>query len=130
MRRVVVTGIGLVTPLACGADLTWNRLIEGKSGLGPIKSFDATQLSSRVAGEMPRGKYLDGSFNDDDLISNKEKRRMDTFIQYGLLKLLFVNLEFTVFLKLRLFPRPLMIHLRRRRDLGISIVMVLSLARV
>ena len=84
MRRVVVTGIGLVTPLACGADLTWNRLIEGKSGLGPIKSFDATQLSSRVAGEVPRGKYLEGSFNDDDLISNKEKRRMDTFIQYGL----------------------------------------------
>ncbi|HIF58612.1 MAG TPA: beta-ketoacyl-[acyl-carrier-protein] synthase II [Rhodospirillales bacterium] len=84
MRRVVVTGIGLVTPLACGADLTWNRLIEGKSGLGPIKSFDATQLSSRIAGEVPRDKNLAGSFNNDDLISNKEKRRMDTFIQYGL----------------------------------------------
>ena len=54
MRRVVVTGIGLVTPLACGTDLTWNRLIEGKSGLGPIKSFDPSRLSSRIAGEVPR----------------------------------------------------------------------------
>jgi 3-oxoacyl-[acyl-carrier-protein] synthase II len=84
MRRVVVTGIGLVTPLACGTDLTWNRLIEGGSGIGSITSFDASQLSSRIAGEVPRDLGVEGSFNVDDLISSKEQRRMDTFIQYGL----------------------------------------------
>jgi 3-oxoacyl-[acyl-carrier-protein] synthase II len=84
MRRVVVTGIGLVTPLACGTEMTWNRLIEGESGIGPIKSFDASRLSSRIAGEVPRDENVDGNFNVDYLISNKEKRRMDTFIQYGL----------------------------------------------
>ena len=84
MRRVVVTGVGLVTPLACGTELTWNRLIDGGSGIGPIKAFDASRLSSRIAGEVPRDTNVDGDFNVDDLISNKDKRRMDTFIQYGL----------------------------------------------
>jgi 3-oxoacyl-[acyl-carrier-protein] synthase II len=84
MRRVVVTGIGLVTPLACGTDLTWNRLIEGQSGLGPIKSFDPSRLLSRVAGEVPREEGVEGSFIVDDHISSKEQRQMDTFIQYGL----------------------------------------------
>ena len=81
---MVVTGMGLVTPLACGVNLTWNRLIEGKSGVGLIKSFDASELSSRIAGEVPRDPDLDGSFNVDSLLTDKEKRRMDTFIQYGL----------------------------------------------
>jgi 3-oxoacyl-[acyl-carrier-protein] synthase II len=84
MRRVVVTGIGLVTPLACGTDLTWNKLIEGKSGLGPIKSFDPSRLTSRIAGEVPRDEGVDGSFIAENHISTKEQRRMDTFIQYGL----------------------------------------------
>jgi len=84
MRRVVVTGIGLVTPLACGVDLTWERLIDGKSGVDLIKSFDASELSSRIAGEVPRDNNLEGSFDVDKLLSHKEKRRMDTFIQYGL----------------------------------------------
>ncbi|MBT3991657.1 MAG: beta-ketoacyl-ACP synthase II [Rhodospirillaceae bacterium] len=84
MRRVVVTGIGLVSPLACGTDLTWSRLIEGKSGLGPIKSFDPSKLSSRIAGEVPRDEGVEGSFIAEDHISTKEQRRMDTFIQYGL----------------------------------------------
>ncbi len=84
MRRVVVTGVGLVTPLACGADLTWKRLIEGDSGLGPIKSFDASELSSRIAGEVPRGEGTEGSFNEGDFITEKDQRRMDTFIQFGL----------------------------------------------
>ena len=84
MRRVVITGVGLVTPLACGVDLTWKRLIEGNSGLGPIKSFDASGLSSRIAGEVPREEGIEGNFNVKDLISEKEQRRMDTFIQFGL----------------------------------------------
>ena len=84
MRRVVVTGIGLVTPLACGTELTWDRLIKGESGIGPIKSFDASRLSSRIAGEVPRDTNADWDFNVEALISNKDKRRMDTFIQYGL----------------------------------------------
>jgi len=84
MRRVVVTGMGLVTPLACGVDLTWERLIDSKSGVDLIKSFDASELSSRIAGEVPRDNNLEGSFDVDELLSHKEKRRMDTFIQYGL----------------------------------------------
>jgi 3-oxoacyl-[acyl-carrier-protein] synthase II len=84
MRRVVITGIGLVTPLACGAALTWERLIDCKSGVGTIKSFDASELSSRIAGEVPRNNDLEGSFDAEALLNHKEKRRMDTFIQYGL----------------------------------------------
>ncbi len=84
MRRVVVTGIGLISPLACGVDLTWRKLIEGKSGIGPIKSFDPSRLSSRIAGEVPREADVEGSFIVDDYISTKEQRRMDTFIQFGL----------------------------------------------
>ena len=84
MRRVVVTGIGLVTPLACGTELTWERLILGESGIGPIKSFDASRLSSRLAGEVPKDTRIDGNFNVDVLIPKKDKRRMDSFIQYGL----------------------------------------------
>jgi 3-oxoacyl-[acyl-carrier-protein] synthase II len=83
MRRVVVTGIGLVTPLACGTSLTWNRLIEGHSGLANITSFDASRLTSRIAGEVPRGSGINGCFNPKDHISSKEQRKMDIFIQYG-----------------------------------------------
>ena len=68
MRRVVVTGIGLVTPLACGTSLTWSRLIDGQSGIASITSFDATQLSSRIAGEVPRGVGVEGSFNVNGFI--------------------------------------------------------------
>lgn len=83
MRRVVVTGLGLVTPLACGVDKTWERLIAGQSGAGPITKFDASNYASRVACEVKRGDGTDGTFNADDWMPPKEQRRVDDFIVYG-----------------------------------------------
>ncbi len=82
MRRVVVTGVGLVTPLACGVDKTWDRLLAGQSGIAGITRFDASEISCQVAGEVPYGEG-DGDFNPDDWTSSKERKKMDLFIQYG-----------------------------------------------
>ncbi len=84
MRRVVVTGIGAVTPLGCGKDLTWKRLIEGESGIGPIESFDTSDLPAKIAGEVPRGPRADGGFDPDEWVPVKEQRRMDDFIILGI----------------------------------------------
>ena len=84
MRRVVVTGLGLVTPLASGVEETWKRLIAGESGAGPITRFDAKDLSSRIACEVPRGDGTNGTFNPDDWMTAKERRRIDDFILYGI----------------------------------------------
>ena len=59
MRRVVVTGVGLVTPLACGTEQTWSRLLAGDSGINAIETFDVSDIPCRIAGQVPRG---DGSF--------------------------------------------------------------------
>src|SRR5665213_1321809 len=84
MRRVVVTGIGLVTPLACGVEETWSRLIDGKSGAGRIAGFKTDDLATRIACQVPRGDGADGTFNPDQWVDAKEQRRMDDFIIYGL----------------------------------------------
>lgn len=84
MRRVVVTGMGLVTPLGCGVKTTWDRLIAGKSGAGPITKFDASDLTARIACEVKFGAGSDGSFNPDDWMSPKERRRVDDFILFGM----------------------------------------------
>lgn len=84
MKRVVVTGIGLVTPLGSGVDHVWNRLINGESGIRAIKSFDVSDLPAKIGGEVPRGESADGLFDIDEWISPKEQRRMDSFIEYGL----------------------------------------------
>ncbi|WP_372891656.1 beta-ketoacyl-ACP synthase II [Rhodosalinus sp.] len=84
MRRVVVTGLGLVTPLGCGVDTTWSRLLEGRSGAGTITRFDASRLATTYACEVPLGDGSDGSFNSDDWIAPKERRKIDEFIVYGL----------------------------------------------
>lgn len=83
MRRVVVTGLGLVTPLACGVEETWSRLLAGDSGAGPITRFDASQFATRYACEIPRGDGQDGTFNPDDWMEPKEARKVDEFILYG-----------------------------------------------
>ncbi|UWQ21015.1 beta-ketoacyl-ACP synthase II [Jannaschia sp. W003] len=83
MRRVVVTGLGLVTPLACGVEETWRRLIEGQSGAGTITRFDASHLATDYACEVPRGDGSDGTFNPDDWMEPKEARKVDEFILYG-----------------------------------------------
>ncbi|WP_055683807.1 beta-ketoacyl-ACP synthase II [Jannaschia rubra] len=84
MRRVVVTGLGMVTPLACGVEETWRRLIDGQSGAGTITRFDASHLATTYACEIPRGDGSDGTFNPDDWMEPKEQRKVDDFILYGM----------------------------------------------
>lgn len=83
MRRVVVTGLGMVTPLASGVEATWTRLLDGQSGAGPITRFDASSLATTYACEVPRGDGSDGTFNPDDWMEPKEARKVDEFILYG-----------------------------------------------
>jgi len=84
MRRVVITGLGLVTPLGCGVDTTWSRLIAGKSGAGPITRFKVDDLPCRIACDVPRGDGAEGTFNPDQWVDPKEQRRVDDFIVYAL----------------------------------------------
>jgi 3-oxoacyl-[acyl-carrier-protein] synthase II len=84
MRRVVITGLGLVTPLACGVEETWARLIAGRSGASLITKFKTDDLPTKIACQVPRGDGSDGSFNPDQWVDSKEQRRMDDFIIYGL----------------------------------------------
>jgi len=84
MRRVVVTGLGLVSPLGCGVNVTWDRLINGESGIRAIQSFDVSDLPAKIAGQVPQGETADGRFNADDWVSPKDQRRMDTFIVFAL----------------------------------------------
>ena len=84
MRRVVVTGIGMVSPLACGAELTWKRLLDCQSGAGTISRFDASNLATTYACEIPRGDGSDGTFNVNDWVTPKDQKKMDDFIVYGM----------------------------------------------
>ena len=84
MRRVVVTGLGLVTPLASGVELTWQRLLDGVSGAGTITRFDTTGFTTNYACEIPFGDGSDGTFNPDDWMEPKERRKVDDFILYGM----------------------------------------------
>ena len=83
-RRVVVTGLGLVTPLACGVEESWSRLIASKSGAGKITSFETQDLATKIACQVPRGDGTDGTFNPDQWMDPKEQRRVDDFILYGI----------------------------------------------
>ena len=84
MRRVVVTGLGLVTPLACGIEHTWRRLLAGESGIKRIEKFDVSDLPSKVAGQIPRGDGSEGTFDPDDWMEPKEQRKVDDFIVYAM----------------------------------------------
>jgi 3-oxoacyl-[acyl-carrier-protein] synthase II len=84
MRRVVVTGLGLVTPLGVGVEHNWKRLINGESGLSAIQSFDVSDLPAKIAGQVPRGDTASGMFNADDWVPPKDQRKMDTFIIFAL----------------------------------------------
>ena len=84
MRRVVVTGLGIVSPLASGIEETWSRLLAGQSGAGTISRFDASHLATTYACEVPRGDGTDGTFNPDDWMAPKEQRKVDEFILYGM----------------------------------------------
>ncbi|MFO7920616.1 MAG: beta-ketoacyl-ACP synthase II, partial [Nioella sp.] len=84
MRRVVVTGLGIVSPLACGVEATWRRLLAGESGAGTISRFDASHLATDYACEVPVGDGSNGSFNADDWMAPKERRKVDEFILFGM----------------------------------------------
>ena len=84
MRRVVVTGLGMLSPLACGVEATWSRLLAGQSGAGTIRHFDASHLPCQIACEIPLGDGSDDTFNADDWVPAKERRKVDRFITYAL----------------------------------------------
>ncbi len=84
MRRVVVTGLGMVSPLACGVEETWVRLLAGHSAAGPITRFDPVNVLTQYACEIPRGDGTNGTFNPDDWMEPKEQRKVDDFIVYGM----------------------------------------------
>jgi len=83
MRRVVITGLGMVSPLGVGVDVNWTRLIAGESGLGRITNFDPSDMSCQVAGQVPRGDGT-GLFNPDNFIEPKDQKKMDTFIHFAM----------------------------------------------
>jgi 3-oxoacyl-[acyl-carrier-protein] synthase II len=74
----------MVSPLACGVDATWSRLLEGQSGAGPITRFKVDDLPCRIACDVPRGDGADGTFNPDQWVDSKEQRRVDDFITYAI----------------------------------------------
>lgn len=91
MRRVVITGMGLLTPLGAGREISWQRLVAGQSGAGPIEHFKVDDLPARYACLVPRvdgrgggGPDIEGSFDPDKTMSPKEQRRVDDFILYGM----------------------------------------------
>jgi 3-oxoacyl-[acyl-carrier-protein] synthase II len=84
MRRVVVTGLGLVTPLGCGTDATWSRLLQGRSGARRVEEFEVADLSCQIACFVPRGDGTHGTFNPNDWMEPKEQRRVDDFIIYAM----------------------------------------------
>src|SRR5215469_16720823 len=84
MRRVVITGLGMVTPLACGVAETWSRLLQGESGARKIEKFEVADLPSRIACQLPRGDGTNGTYNPDQWMEPKEQRKVDEFITYAM----------------------------------------------
>jgi 3-oxoacyl-[acyl-carrier-protein] synthase II len=84
LRRVVVTGLGLVTPLGCGVDASWSRLLAGESGARRIEEFPVDDISCQIACFVPRGSAADGKFNADDWMEPKEQRKVDDFIIFAM----------------------------------------------
>lgn len=84
MRRVVVTGMGMVTPLGDGVDTNWRRLLAAESGIRSIQAFDTSDLATKIAGEVPQGDKANGHFNVDAYIAPKDQRKLDKFIVFGL----------------------------------------------
>ncbi|TWB18502.1 3-oxoacyl-[acyl-carrier-protein] synthase II [Nitrospirillum amazonense] len=83
MRRVVITGLGLVTPLGTGVEHSWKQLLDGKSGIRAIDTFDVSDLPAKIGGMVPRGDGTNGTFNPDLSVPPKDQKKMDDFIIYG-----------------------------------------------
>jgi 3-oxoacyl-[acyl-carrier-protein] synthase II len=84
MRRVVVTGLGMVSPLGCGVETTWKRILNSESGAKKIDTFDVSDLTSRIACVVPRGDGSNGSFNPDQWMEPKDQRKVDDFIIFAM----------------------------------------------
>ena len=84
MRRVVVTGMGMVTPLGDGVDVNWRRLMAAESGIRSIQAFDTSDLATKIAGEVPAGDKANGHFNADLYMLPKDQRKVDKFILFGM----------------------------------------------
>src|SRR4249919_3207800 len=84
MRRVVVTGLGMVTPLGCGVEPTWKRLLRGESSAKKIDSFDVSDIACKIACEIPRGDGTNATFNPDQWMEPKEQRKVDEFILFAM----------------------------------------------
>src|SRR5437763_9601388 len=84
MRRVVVTGLGMVTPLACGVEETWKRILAGESGARRIEKFEVGDLAAKIACQIPRGDGSNGTYNPDQWMEPKEQRRVDEFIVFAM----------------------------------------------
>jgi 3-oxoacyl-[acyl-carrier-protein] synthase II len=84
LRRVVVTGMGMVTPLGCGVEHTWARLIAGESGAKAIDTFDVSDITCKIAGVIPIGDGTNGTYNPDQWMEPKEQRKVDKFIVYAM----------------------------------------------
>ena len=84
MRRVVITGMGMVGPLGMGVEHSWKRLIAGESGAARVSRIDVSDIASQIACEIPRGDGSNGTFNPDQWMDPKDQRKVDEFIVYGL----------------------------------------------
>ena len=84
MRRVVVTGLGMVSPLGCGVEVTWSRLLAGKSGADRVTDFEVSDIACQIGCQIPRGDGSDGTFNANDTMAPKEQRKVDDFIIYAM----------------------------------------------
>jgi 3-oxoacyl-[acyl-carrier-protein] synthase II len=84
MRRVVVTGLGIISPLGVGVENVWRQILAGRSGISGIQSFDVSDLPAKIAGQVPRGDTASGLFNADDYVPVKEQKKMDMFIVFAI----------------------------------------------
>ena len=84
MRRVVVTGMGMLTPLGCGVEPTWSRLLKGESGAKRVDTFEVSDIAAQIACMIPRGDGSNGSYNPDQWMEPKEQRKVDPFIVYAM----------------------------------------------
>lgn len=84
MRRVVVTGVGMVTPLGCGAEETWKNILASKNAAEKIDNFEVADIAAQIACQIPRGDGTNGTYNPDDWMEPKEQRKVDPFIVYAM----------------------------------------------
>ena len=84
LRRVVVTGLGLVTPLGTGIEATWANILAGKSGAKRIDDFEVDDIAGQIAHRLPLGDYADGKYNPDEWMDTKEQRKVDPFIVFAM----------------------------------------------